>query len=71
MHPVLVGGHVIMANPLGQAALEVRVAATLFAQNKAREAAVPEKVTRRMTERWEVPLLAEAHVVERLVRDAE
>jgi predicted kinase len=46
-------------------------AATLFAQNKAREAAVPEKVIRRMTERWEVPLLSEAHVVERLTRDAE
>ena len=45
-------------------------AATLFAQNKAREASVPEKVIRRMTERWEVPLLSEAHVVERLARDA-
>ncbi len=46
-------------------------AATLFAQNKAREASVPEKVIRRMTERWEVPLLSEAHVVERLAREAE
>jgi predicted kinase len=46
-------------------------AATLFAQNKAREASVPEKVIRRMTERWEVPLLSEGHVVERLARDAE
>ena len=46
-------------------------AATLFAQNKAREASVPEKVIRRMTERWEVPLLSEGHVVERLVREAE
>jgi predicted kinase len=46
-------------------------AATLFAQNKAREASVPEKVIRRMTERWEVPLASEAHVVERLVREAE
>jgi predicted kinase len=44
-------------------------AATLFAQNKAREASVPEKVIRRMTERWEVPLLSEAHVVENRVRD--
>lgn len=46
-------------------------AATLFAQNKAREASVPEKVIRRMTERWEVPLASEGHVVERLVREAE
>ncbi len=46
-------------------------AATLFAQNKAREASVPEKVIRRMTERWEVPLASEGHVVERLARDAE
>jgi predicted kinase len=46
-------------------------AATLFAQNKAREASVPEKVIRRMTERWEVPLLSEAHVVDYRVRDVE
>jgi predicted kinase len=46
-------------------------AATLFAQNKAREASVPEKVIRRMTERWEVPLISEGHIVERLARDAE
>jgi predicted kinase len=46
-------------------------AATLFAQNKAREASVPEKVIRRMTERWEVPLLSEGHIVERLAREAE
>lgn len=45
-------------------------AATLFAQNKAREASVPERVIRRMTERWEVPLLSEAHVVDYRARDA-
>jgi predicted kinase len=46
-------------------------AAALFAQNRAREASVPEKVIRRMTERWEVPLLSEAHAVEYRVREAE
>lgn len=46
-------------------------ATALFAQNKGREAAVPERVIRRMTERWEVPLLSEAHAVEHRVRDAE
>ncbi len=42
--------------------LEVSAPA-LFAQNKARAAAVPEAVIRRMTERWEVPNLTEAHEV--------
>jgi len=43
-------------------------AVTLFAQNRAREAAVPVAVIRRMTERWEVPTLAEAHEVVLAVR---
>jgi predicted kinase len=38
-------------------------APTLFAQNRARETAVPEVVIRRMAERWEVPSLVEAHEV--------
>jgi predicted kinase len=37
--------------------------AALFAQNRGREAAVPEQVIRKMTQRWEVPLLTEAHQV--------
>jgi putative nucleotidyltransferase with HDIG domain len=43
-------------------------AETLFAQNKAREAAVPAAVIKRMTERWEVPTLVEAHEVVLAVR---
>lgn len=46
-------------------------ASVLFAQNKGREAAVPERVIRRMTERWEVPLLSEAHTVDYRAREAE
>lgn len=38
-------------------------AATLFAQNRGRDAAVPEKVIRRMITRWEVPSPVEAHQV--------
>jgi predicted kinase len=38
-------------------------AATLLAQNRGRKEAVPEAVIRRMTERWEVPTLTEAHEV--------
>ncbi len=34
---------------------------TLFAQNRAREAVVPEKVIRKMATSWEVPSLVEAH----------
>ncbi len=44
-------------------------AVALFAQNKAREAAVPTAVIRRMTERWEVPTLVEAHEVVMAVRE--
>ncbi len=40
----------------------------LFAQNEARVAAVPEGVIRRMTERWEVPSLTEAHEVTLVAR---
>ena len=43
-------------------------AATLFAQNRGRKEAVPEAVIRRMTERWEVPGLTEAHEVVLAVR---
>lgn len=43
-------------------------ASTLFAQNRAREAAVPEAVIRRMTERWEIPARTEAHEVMLAVR---
>ena len=43
-------------------------AAMLFAANRAREAAVPEATIRRMTERWEVPSLLEAHAVELVTR---
>lgn len=43
-------------------------AATLFAQNRARAASVPEHVIRRMTERWEVPSLSEAHEVRLVTR---
>lgn len=41
----------------------------LLAQNRARKAAVPESVIRRMTERWEVPTLVEAHRITRIARD--
>lgn len=41
----------------------------LFAGNRARQARVPEAVIRRMTERWEVPTLAEAHQVDVVLRD--
>ncbi|WP_437753762.1 AAA family ATPase [Sorangium sp. So ce1389] len=43
-------------------------AAVLFAQNRAREAAVPEAAIRRMTERWEIPARTEAHDVVLAVR---
>jgi predicted kinase len=42
--------------------------ATLLAQNRARAARVPEAVIRRMSERWEVPSLMEAHQVDFLLR---
>lgn len=42
--------------------------AVLFEQNRAREAVVPWTVIRRMTERWEVPSLMEAHAVDHVVR---
>lgn len=42
--------------------------ATLFAQNRAREGVVPWKAIERMTERWEVPSLTEAHEVKLAVR---
>lgn len=42
--------------------------AVLLAQNKARAASVPEAAIRRMTERWEVPTLTEAHRVELIAR---
>jgi putative nucleotidyltransferase with HDIG domain len=38
-------------------------ASVLFVQNRARPAAVPEAIIHRMTERWEVPALTEAHEV--------
>jgi len=40
----------------------------LMAQNRARAARVPEAVIRRMTERWEVPNLTEAHRVDVVLR---
>ena len=43
-------------------------APVLFAQNRARQASVPEAAIRRMTERWEVPSLTEAHEVVLLAR---
>jgi len=43
-------------------------ASELFAQNRQRVAAVPERVIRRMTSRWEVPSLTEAHEVVLAVR---
>ncbi|WP_437809676.1 AAA family ATPase [Sorangium sp. So ce1078] len=43
-------------------------AAVLFAQNRAREAAVPEAAIRRMIERWEIPAKTEAHEVVMAVR---
>ena len=43
-------------------------APALFAQNKARKESVPEAVIRRMTERWEVPSLTEAHEIVLAVR---
>lgn len=43
-------------------------AQTLLAQNRAREAAVPEAVIRRMTERWEIPTKTEAHEIVLAVR---
>ncbi|KYG10404.1 poly(A) polymerase [Sorangium cellulosum] len=42
--------------------------AVLFAQNRAREAAVPEAAIRRMIERWEIPGKTEAHEVVLAVR---
>lgn len=42
--------------------------AALFAQNRGREAAVPEAVIRRMIERWEIPAKTEAHEVVLAVR---
>ncbi len=41
---------------------------TLIAQNRARAARVPEAVIRRMTERWEVPSLVEAHQLDIVLR---
>jgi predicted kinase len=40
----------------------------LFARNRARKAAIPEAAIRRMTERWEVPNLTEAHELVLLAR---
>jgi predicted kinase len=45
-------------------------AAVLFAQNRAREAAVPAAAIRRMIDRWEVPSPIEAQQVVLEVRDA-
>jgi predicted kinase len=42
--------------------------ALLHEQNRAREAVVPWAVIRRMTERWEVPSLVEAHAITTVVR---
>ncbi len=42
--------------------------AVLFEQNRAREGVVPKQVIRRMTERWEVPSLTEAHEVTLVTR---
>ncbi len=44
-------------------------AADLFAQNRRRSAAVPEKVLERLLDRWEVPDRTEAHAVEWVVRE--
>jgi predicted kinase len=41
----------------------------LFAQNRQRERRVPEKILRRLLDRWEVPDVTEAHEVRWLVRD--
>ena len=43
-------------------------ASLLFAQNRARDAVVPEAVIRSMLERWEIPGMDEAHVVEHNIR---
>lgn len=40
----------------------------LLAQNRARTGRVPEVVIRRMSERWEVPTLTEAHAVDYVLR---
>lgn len=40
----------------------------LLAQNRARTARVPEAVIRRMSERWEIPTLTEAHAIEVVLR---
>lgn len=40
----------------------------LFEQNRAREAVVPWPVIQRMTERWEVPSLTEAHAITLVAR---
>ena len=39
----------------------------LFAQNRSRKGAVPERATARMMDRWEVPDMTEAHQVERWI----
>lgn len=41
----------------------------LFEQNRSRKAVVPPEVIERMTSRWEVPTLTEAHEVQYVVRD--
>ena len=41
---------------------------TLLAQNRAREGRVPDDVIRRMSEKWEIPSLTEAHALELVVR---
>jgi predicted kinase len=41
----------------------------LLAQNRARKGRVPEAVIRRMSERWEVPSLTEAHLVDIVLRE--
>jgi predicted kinase len=43
--------------------------ATLRAQNRGREAAVPEGVIERLLDRWEVPEIGDAHDVSYVVRD--
>jgi predicted kinase len=43
-------------------------APVVFAQNRSRKESVPEAVIRRMTERWEVPSLTEAHELVLAVR---
>lgn len=42
---------------------------TLFAQNRRREAIVPQRVLERMIDRWEVPTPTEAHEVEWIVME--